>query len=100
MPKYDQNGTMLNADPLDEAWIRHLAQTYSLDEALVRRLGEEFLAWTEPTVREFVVRSHLRYQNQGLKNDEIFRRLRDEIPRRRFRVETPTERQIRRLIYG
>jgi len=91
---------MLNADPLDDAWVRHLAQTYSLDEALVRRLGEEFLALTEPTVREFVVRSHLRYQAQGLRNDEIFKRLREEVTRRRFRVETPTERQIRRLIYG
>jgi len=91
---------MLNVDPLDEAWVRHLAQTYSLDEALVRRLGEEFLALTEPTVREFIVRSHLRYQAQGLRNEEIFRRLRDEVSRRRFRVETPSERQIRRLIYG
>ncbi len=91
---------MLNADPLDDAWVRHLAQTYSLSETLVRRLGEEFLALTEPTVREYVVRSHLRYQAQGLRNDEIFRRLREEVSRRRFRVEPPTERQIRRLIYG
>jgi len=91
---------MLNGDSLDDAWVRHLAQTYSLDEALVRRLGEEFLGLTELTLKEFVVRSHLRYQAQGLRNDEIFRRLREEVPRRRFRVETPTERQIRRLIYG
>lgn len=91
---------MLNGNPLDEAWVRHVAQTYSLDEVLVRRLGEEFLALTEPTLSEFVVRSHLRYQAQGLRNQEIFRRLRDEVSRRRFRVETPSERQIRRLIYG
>jgi hypothetical protein len=91
---------MLNADPFDEAWVRHLAQTYSLDEALVRRLGEEFLALTEPTVKEYIVRAHLRYQEQGLRNDEIFRRIRDEVAHRRFRVETPTERQIRRFIYG
>jgi len=91
---------MLNADSLDDSWVRHLAQTYSLEEALVRRLGEEFLALTEPTLREYVVRSHLRYQAQGLRNEEIFRRLREEVSRRRFRVETPTERQIRRFIYG
>ena len=91
---------MVNADSFEDAWVRHLSQTYSLDEALVRRLGEEFLALTEPTVREFVVRSHLRYQAQGLRNDEIFRRLRDEVSRRRFRVETLSERQIRRYIYG
>ncbi len=91
---------MLSANPLDDAWVRHLAQTYSLDESLVRRLGDEFLALTEPTVKEYVVRSHLRYQAQGLKNDEIFRRLREEVARRRFRVEPPSERQIRRLIYG
>lgn len=97
MSKYEG---MLNADPLDDAWVRHLAQTYSLDESVVRRLGEEFLALTEPTVQEFVVRSHLRYQAQGLRNEEIFRRLRDEVSRRRFRAETLTVRQIRRLIYG
>jgi hypothetical protein len=91
---------MPNVELLDDAWVRHLAQTYSLDETLVRRLGEEFLALTEPTVREFVVRAHLRYQAQGLRNEEIFRRLREEVPRRRFRVETPSERQIRRIIYG
>ena len=91
---------MLNADPLDETWVRHVAQTYSLDEALVRRLGEEFLALTEPTVREYVVRSHLRYQAKGMRNDEIFRRLREEVACRRFRAETLSERQIRRLIYG
>jgi hypothetical protein len=91
---------MLTAEFLDDAWVRHLAQTYSLDDALVRRLGEEFLAVTEPTVAEFVIRSHLRYQAQGLRNEEIFRRLRDEVAHRRFRVEAPTERQIRRLIYG
>jgi hypothetical protein len=91
---------MLNADPLDDAWVRHLAETYSLDEALVRRLGEEFLALTEPTLKEYVVRTHLRYQARGMRNDEIFRRLREEVAQRRFRVETPSERQIRRLIYG
>jgi len=91
---------MWNVETLDEAWVRHLAQTYSLDEALVRRLGEEFLALTEPTLKEFVVRSHLRYQAQGLRNEEIFRRIREEVAHRRFRVEPPTERQIRRLIYG
>jgi hypothetical protein len=91
---------MLSANPLDDAWVRHLAQTYSLDESLIRRLGDEFMALTEPTMKEYVVRNHLRYQAQGLKNDEIFRRLRDEVARRRFRVEPPSERQIRRLIYG
>jgi len=91
---------MLTVDPFEEAWVRHLSQTYSLDEVLVRRLGEEFLALTSPTMKEFVVRAHLRYQAQGLRNEEIFRRLRDEVSGRRFRVEPPTERQIRRLIYG
>lgn len=91
---------MQTADPFDEAWVRHLAQTYSLDEALVRRLGEEFLAATEQTFGEWVVRTHLGYQTQGLRNEEIFRRLREESAHRRFRVEKPSLRQIRRLIYG
>ena len=91
---------MIQAQAFDEEWVRHLAETYSLEEPLVRRLGEEFLAVTEPTVGEFVVRSHLRYQAQGLRNAEIFERLRAEVAGRRFRVDAPTTRQIRRMIYG
>lgn len=81
-------------------WVRQLAENYSLDEALVRRLNEEFLAFTDLTVREYVVGEHLRLQAGKLRNSEIFVRLREEVSGRRFRVERPTERQLRRWIYG
>lgn len=88
------------AAPFDEAWIRHVASTYSLDQDLVRRLGEEFLAVTDTTVRSFVVESHLRWQAQGRTNREIFAWLQGEVAQRRFRAEVPSLRQVRRMIYG
>lgn len=81
-------------------WVRQLAQTYSLDETLVRRLNEEFLAFSDETVQDFVIREHLRLQAGNLRNSEIFVRLSEEVAVRRFRAETPTERQLRRWIYG
>lgn len=87
-------------DPPDQAWVRYIADTYSLAPDVVVRLREDFLAWDQSTVREFVTRVHLRLQGEGRTNDEIFRYLAEEIPRRRFRVATPSLRQIRRWIYG
>lgn len=81
-------------------WLRQLAQNYSLDEGLVRRLHEEFLAYSDQTVQRFVVAEHLSLQARNLRNAEIFARLQDEVASRRFRAETPTERQLRRWIYG
>jgi len=81
-------------------WLKQLAETYSLDETLVRRLNEEFLAFFDATVRDFVVSRHLRLQAAKTRNSEIFAQLREEIGERRFRVEPPTERQLRRWIYG
>jgi len=81
-------------------WLRQLAQTYSLEEGLVRRLHEEFLAYSDQTVQQFAVAEHLSLQARNLRNAEIFARLRDEVAHHRFRAETPTERQLRRWIYG
>jgi len=81
-------------------WLQQLAQTYSIDEGLVRRLNEEFLAYSDQTVQQFVVAEHLGLQARKLRNAEIFVRLAEEVARRRFRIEQPTERQLRRWIYG
>ena len=91
---------MKGATEWDERWLEVLSQTYSLDKDLVRRLGEEFRALTAETLEEFVIRQHRTYQNQGLANDEIFRRLQQEAGQGRFRPEPLTLRQVRRLIYG
>ena len=81
-------------------WVQQLAETYSLDGGLVRRLHEEFLAFSDVTVQAFVAREHLRLQAGHLRNSEIFSQLSAEVASRRFRVEPPTARQLRRWIYG
>jgi hypothetical protein len=92
----DENVSMLTTDD----WVRQLAETYSLEEGLVQRLYEEFLAFSDVTVQAFVVREHLRLQAANQRNSEIFAQLSAEVASRRFRVEKPTERQLRRWIYG
>ena len=91
---------MERTESWDERWTSAICQTYSLDKDLVRRLGEEFLALTSESLEEYVSRQHLHYQARGLANEEIYRRIQQEVAGGRFRVETPSLRRIRRIIYG
>ena len=79
---------MTRGQRLDDL-LGHLVRTTSLRAGTAGRLVEEFVA-----------RRHRELQAEGLRNDEIFARIADEICARRFAAPQLTERQIRRLIYG
>ena len=55
--------------------------------------------FAEP-VEDYVRRRHTRMQLLGLKNPEIFARIRDELGTRVVAPPELSERQLRRLIYG
>jgi len=80
--------------------LGHLVRTTSLGAGTAGRLVEEFLAFFSESIEEFVARRHRELQAEGLRNDEIFGRIADEMGARRFAAPALTERQIRRLIYG
>ena len=91
---------MLPIETGRELWIDAIAQTYSLNPDLVRRLEEEFRALSSQTLEEFVTRRHGELQRQGLRNEAIYRQLQAESELRRYRSPALSLRQVRRIIYG
>jgi hypothetical protein len=78
----------------------HVAQTYGIPSAAFNRLYEEFAAFYDVTLEEFVRRRHLEMQKAGKRNREIYLALLREVRAMRFSVRDVSERQIRRLVYG
>lgn len=84
----------------DSELVARLVSTYGLDGALAERVVEDMLVAFGPTLEEWVRSRHIRLQRQGLKNEDIYRTIAEELPTRRFSSEPLSVRQIRRLIYG
>ena len=80
--------------------IAYLARSSRLNAAEASRVVNEILEFLAETPEDYIRRRHIRLQNQGLSNQEIFARLAQELPRWRFRAPELSERQIRRVIYG
>ena len=89
------------ADVIDPELVAYLSRSSGLAAALCRRLTLEVLAEYNETLEEFVTRRHGELKAvQGLKNERIYRRIREELASRRFAAPELSERQIRRMIYG
>jgi hypothetical protein len=80
--------------------VRHVAATTGLDEATAMRIVADTCAYFGETVEEWVRRRHTQLRERHLKNDDIWPRLMAELPARRFRAPTLSERQLRRMVYG
>jgi hypothetical protein len=80
--------------------IAYLARTTRLTPAESARVVDEVLSFLAETPEAFVRRRHHALQAEGLPNSVIFARLASELRKLRFRAETLSERQIRRIIYG
>jgi len=85
---------------VDPELVSRLVASYGLEAALAERIVEDIMVTFSSTPEEWVRSRHIRLQPLGLKNDEIYRSIIDELPSRRFASPPLTERQIRRLIYG
>lgn len=88
----------MNDDLADLA--AHLARTSLLTRDTAERLIGDVLAHHDETVEQFVARRHGELAAQGFKNEQIFGRLVEELPTRRFAAPKLSVRQVRRLIYG
>lgn len=60
----------------------------------------DVLAYFDETTEEFVRRRHRELQSHGLRNEEIFERIRHEMPHRAVAPPDLSSRQLRRLVYG
>jgi len=90
---------MGDAEELTEL-VEHLCRMTGLGPVEARRVVEEVFAYLSESPAEFVTRRHGELQREGHTNAEIFRRLANELSRRRFAAPPLSERQIRRLVYG
>ncbi len=64
------------------------------------RVVLDVLAYFDEPAEAYVRRRHRELQSQGLRNDEIFERIRHELPHRAVAPPDLSARQLRRLVYG
>jgi hypothetical protein len=80
--------------------VRYVAATTGLDEATATRVVADVVAYFGQTVEEFVRQRHGELKELNKRNDEIWPRITAEVSARRFRADPPTERRLRRIVYG
>lgn len=78
----------------------HLERTIGLRRSEALRVIEEVVHYFSETVDQFVMRRHAELRAEGLRNEAIYDRIREEARERRFAAPALTRRQVRRMIYG
>lgn len=84
----------------DPRLVDHVVAGTGLDRAQAERLIGDVLAFHAETVEGYVRRRHAEMKTYGVKNDEIFARLAEELPGRVVAAPRLTPRQLRRIVYG
>jgi hypothetical protein len=77
----------------------HLSRTTSLSPSEAERVIHEVLAYFDEDVPGFVRRRHGELQSRGIRNDESFARISQELAGRRFSPPALSLRQLRRIVY-
>lgn len=85
---------------VDTRLKKHLLDNYSIGEHELDMLVDDISEYWNCSLQEFVVQRHGELQRSGLSNTEIYRRIEQELPQRRFTAPPLSIRQIRRIIYG
>lgn len=89
-----------SADAPHEDLVDHLVRSTPLQRGEAARVVLDVLAYFDETTEEFVRRRHRELQSLGLRNEEIFERIRHEMPHRAVAPPDLSARQLRRLVYG
>lgn len=84
----------------DPELVSRISEAYGVPASQAERIIEEVLIAYGDTVEEWVRSRHIRLRSRGMRNEDIYRRLEEELPNRRFSSDPLSLRQIRRLIYG
>jgi hypothetical protein len=80
--------------------VDHLVRTTSLGRGEAARVVFDVLAYFDESTEEFVRRRHRELRAHGLRNDAIFGRIAEELPRRAVAPPALSLRQLRRIVYG
>lgn len=85
---------------MDSDYVNHLCQLYPLKKEDLLRLWEEFQEYYKETPEEYIRRRHIELQSKGYRNQDIFKKIQDQLKIQRFKSTPLSTRQIRRIIYG
>ncbi len=85
---------------IDEDFAAHILQNYSLTSRDLEMLLDDLEEYFNVEVTEFIRNRHIELQKKGLKNNEIYLAVKQELLRFRFTAPDLSIRQIRRIIYG
>ncbi len=94
------NYTVMNNLISLQEFTSYILDSFQLTEQEFDRLMDEFLAFFELEVEEFIRQRHLQLKKEGLKNEAIYEQINQELDSRRFKSADLSQRQIRRIIYG
>jgi hypothetical protein len=87
------------AGPYDDL-VAHLVRSTPLSPGEAARVVAEVMGYFGESVPDYVRRRHVELKRRGLRNEQIFERLTEELTARRFRPPELSTRQLRRMIYG
>jgi hypothetical protein len=85
--------------PYDDL-VAHLVRSTPLSPGEAARVVAEVLGYFGEPVQDFVRRRHGELKRRGLRNEQIFELLTEELAVRRVRPPQLSPRQLRRMIYG
>jgi hypothetical protein len=83
-----------------EELLEHLSAVTGLDAGTLEKIAEEIHVWFDEDLHAWLQRRHRELQHQGVKNREIYPRLREEAQTVLVRPGALSLRQIRRALYG
>lgn len=84
----------------EQDFQHYILGMYRISQDEFSRLVEDIMEFFNLTLDDYVRLRHLQLQNQGVKNQEIYARISQEVKQRRFKAPELSERQIRRMVYG
>lgn len=99
MPRETSDPGMSDAGDLDDL-VAYVARSSGLGPSQARRIVDDVLSYLGEQPEDFVRRRHAAMLRIGWRNDEIYRRIAEELAGRRFPAPPYSLRQIRRIIYG
>jgi hypothetical protein len=90
---------MPRPDPPDEL-IDYLVRSCPLTQPEAARVIADVLGYFSEAPPDFVRRRHRELKAHGLTNDQVFVRIKGELPQRRYAPPEFSLRQLRRIVYG
>jgi hypothetical protein len=80
--------------------VEQIASTTGLDAGAAGRVAADVMAYFTETTESYVRRRHRELQTHGVRNEEIFARVTEELRHWPVRAPELSARQLRRIVYG